>query len=403
MVAVARVKRHRVVVHVHSERPLTEVKADLREGLAGVLRPLHVGVDHPHGVFGARVHINFRVVGRAASTFTRGAFPGRAVVVGLVEAHRVVRRRRIHRGKLGRGRATGAATTATACRGLGINQRIHAAGLFRVGRQCDTSHFSGRQTVGQLCPVATTVGGLEDAAIGTAANHLADVTTTLVGAREDRVRVARVKREVREAGVLVDVQHTVPGRATVGRLVDAAVAAGRKERALRGDPDDVRVVRIDQNLADVLGVGQARPRPRLAGVGGLVEAVAKVRRPLALVFTRAEPKDVRVLRINHDAAHVVRRVVLEDGLEAHATINRLPDTAERRGDVPDVRVFGIDGDVLHPSRHDVGGQGAPRHGIERVGGQPLCGCLPRRVDRHRGHECHREYYRKSFHHLFESP
>ena len=40
-----------------------------------------------------------------------------------------------------------------------------------------------------------------------------------------------------------------------------AIAAGRPQRPLRGDVHDVRVARIDLDVADVLGVGEADARP----------------------------------------------------------------------------------------------------------------------------------------------
>ena len=62
------------------------------------------------------------------------------------------------------------------------------------------------------------------------------------------------------------------------------------------DVDDVRVARIDDDVLDVLGVLEAHPLPRLAGVGRLVDAVAEADAALIVVLAGAEPDDVRVLR-----------------------------------------------------------------------------------------------------------
>ena len=73
------------------------------------------------------------------------------------------------------------------------------------------------------------------------------------------------------------------------------------QRALRRDEHDVRVARVDHDLADVLGRGQADLGPGLARVHGLVDAVAEVGAALAGVLTRAQPDHVGVFRI-HDHA-----------------------------------------------------------------------------------------------------
>ena len=94
---------------------------------------------------------------------------------------------------------------------------------------------------------------------------------------------------------VVDLQHLLPGRAAVGRLVDAALAAGPEERAGRRDEHDVVVDRIDDDAVDVPRLAQPHVAPRLAAVGRLVDAVAP-RRALAVVrFAGADPDEVGIL------------------------------------------------------------------------------------------------------------
>ena len=71
---------------------------------------------------------------------------------------------------------------------------------------------------------------------------------------------------------------------------------------------------------------------------------------LAVVLARAEPEDVRVLRIDGDAAEREDAVVVEDRREGDAAVRRLPEAAERRRDVPDARVLRVDLDVDDAAR-----------------------------------------------------
>jgi hypothetical protein len=57
--------------------------------------------------------------------------------------------------------------------------------------------------------------------------------------------------DIRDAGVVVDMQHPPPVLPAVVRLVEPALAAGGPEWAFRGNVDDVAIARIDEDPADV--------------------------------------------------------------------------------------------------------------------------------------------------------
>ena len=92
--------------------------------------------------------------------------------------------------------------------------------------------------------------------------------------RVDDVRVRRIDVDVVAAGVLVLVQDLLERLAAVGRAEDAALLVRAVRMAEHRDEQPVRIARIDGDLRDLLRVAQAEVRPRLAGVGGLVDAVA---------------------------------------------------------------------------------------------------------------------------------
>src|SRR5207253_7121363 len=119
---------------------------------------------------------------------------------------------------------------------------------------------------------------------------------------------------VGDAGVFADVEDLLPELAAVGGLVEAAVATGRPERALRGDVDDIAVARIDDDLADVLGFGEADVLPRLAAVVGAVDAVAIADATLAVVLAAADPDGLGVFGVEGDGADGVGALAVEEGV-----------------------------------------------------------------------------------------
>src|SRR5581483_1768897 len=109
--------------------------------------------------------------------------------------------------------------------------------------------------------------------------------------------------------------------------VEAAFAAGSPERSLGRDVDGVGVARIDDDFADMLGRLQAEDFPALAAVVGAIDAVAVADAPLAVVLAGADPDDVRILRIEDDRADGVRAFVVEDRRPGDAGVVGLPDAA----------------------------------------------------------------------------
>src|SRR6185503_19303952 len=407
VIRVGRIEADDVVIDVHAGLVL---EAGLLPGLAAVLTPVEIGVHRPDRVGAVRVDEDLLVVGRAAAAVPLAAALRRLILigVGVRRRHRVVRARHVRAapaaagigrdladarpraarviraieprfiddrpGRRRRGRRA-TAEAAAAARRLGADQRVDARRVLRIHAERDPADVVFGQSLRQLRPLLARVGALPDAALGAAADHLPHGAAALIRGCVDDVGVARVEHDVADAGVVADVQHPLPFRAAVGRLVETALAARRPQRALRSDVDDVGVARVDQDLADVLGGGQPHALPRLAGVGGLVDAVPEMRAALAGVFTGAEPDDAGVFRIDDDAAEREGAAVVEDRREGRAAVAGFPQAAEGRRDVPDVRILRIDGDVLHAARgnrrtdaaelealQDLGRQAVPRRG-----------------------------------------
>src|SRR5262249_59115205 len=155
-----------------------------------------------------------------------------------------------------------------------------------------------------------------------------------------------------DGGVVADIEDLLPELAAVGGLVETAVAAGRPERPLGGDIDNVAVARIDDDLADVLRPREADVLPRLAAIVGAVDAVAVADAALTIVLARADPDGVGVLRIEGDGADGVGALAIEDGVPGGAGVGGLPDAARGDGDVPGGAVLRVDGERRDATRRD---------------------------------------------------
>src|SRR6185312_14898537 len=126
-------------------------------------------------------------------------------------------------------------------------ERIHAFWVSRVNTKRDASDVVLRQTVRELRPGLAGVGGLVDAALGTTANHLSNGSSTLVRGGVQKVGILDVEHDVADAGVRTDRQHRIPGGSAVSGLVESPLTAGRPQRALRRNVNDVGIARVDDD------------------------------------------------------------------------------------------------------------------------------------------------------------
>src|SRR5262249_52237830 len=117
------------------------------------------------------------------------------------------------------------------------------------------------------------------------------------------------------------------------------------QRPLGGDVDGAGVARVEEDLADVLGLLQADLVPGLAAVDGFVDAVAVADRALAVVLAGAYPDDVGVLRVQGDVADRVGALFVENGRPGGAGVLGLPDAAAGDRDIVVSAVGGVDGEA----------------------------------------------------------
>ena len=120
---------------------------------------------------------------------------------------------------------------------------------------------------------------------------------------------------------------------------------------------------------------KAHVRPGLAGVDGLVDAVAGVRAPGAVGLARPDPDDVRVGRGHGHIADRELRLAVEDRLEGRPVVDRLPDAAVPRPDVERVEMIagrGVrHGEARHPGPGPEGAEGPASEALEKIFGDPV--------------------------------
>src|SRR4051794_29637727 len=90
----------------------------------------------------------------------------------------------------------------------------------------------------------------------------------------DDARVGEVQREVHHPGFRAAEEDVLPGRPTVLRAIDAALRVRSVRMTECADIDEVRIRRMDTDLADIARLGEAHMPPRPPAVHGFVDTVA---------------------------------------------------------------------------------------------------------------------------------
>ena len=233
----------------------------------------------------------------------------------------------------------------------GFDGGVDVVGVDRRDRESDLSHVAAREAALDLAPGRTAVRRLVDAGFRSAGEERPGTTTPLIGRRPQDVGVVRMDLEVGRSGVRRNLENECPALAAVGGLEDATLAARRPQRSFRGDPDGVRVARVHDDLADVLGAIESQLLEALAAVPAAIDAVTPANVSTAHVLSGAHPDGVGCARVERHGADRVGAVVVEDRRPGRAGVDRLPDSTGAGGDVPGVRALGVHRDVRDAARH----------------------------------------------------
>src|SRR6185369_17753158 len=103
--------------------------------------------------------------------------------------------------------------------------------------------------------------------------------------------------------------------------------------AQRSDPGDVRIRRIEDDAADVLGGVEPEVGPGAPGVDGTINTVAHADRVVQIPFAGAGPDDHGIRLEDGERTDRGDRLLVEERLPGGTAVDRLPDAARGAANV----------------------------------------------------------------------
>ena len=189
----------------------------------------------------------------------------------------------------------------------------------------------GESAALDLAPGLAAVRRLPQRRARTAALEEIRAARPLPRRRVERVRIARVHRDVDEARLVADELAQLPGLSAVDRLVESAFRVRGPGRADRRDVRDVRIRRMNDDASDVLRLLETDRLPGDAAVDRLVHAPARRDAVARVALTRSDVDDLRIARRDRDVADRCDRHVIPQRDERRAGVDRLPHAAGGAG------------------------------------------------------------------------
>ena len=220
-------------------------------------------------------------------------------------------------------------------------------------RQADSPQLSlGPAVAGEPFPGDAAVAGSVDGAARP--DERCEVAQPRMDARlprgrEDDARVGGIGREVDDAGRIVDGERAPPALAAVAGAEHAAFRVRSEQVPERRDQHDIRIARVDEDLADVARALEADVTPALAAVARAVDAVAGGDVVARVRLAGADVEDARIRRRNRERADGTGRLSVEDRRERVPRVDALPHAAAGGAEVERLGLVGNAGRRRRPA------------------------------------------------------
>src|SRR5580692_6582250 len=228
--------------------------------------------------------------------------------------------------------------------GRGVNQRIDA--IWIAGRNAKSNPTQAlrvcRQTFVERIPGFAAVGGLEQTP-AVAFERAAGGPGRAAGrphVRIENLRIFGIEGEVGGTGVIIFVENFLPGSPAVAGAEDAALGVWPVRMAEDGNENAIGILRVDDDVGDLLAVAQAQVLPGFSAVAGFVDAVAGGKIGTAETFAAAHINNVSIARRDGKRADGAGGLTVEDGEPGATGIGGFPDAAVVYADVKEIWIAG---------------------------------------------------------------
>ncbi len=249
--------------------PVDAADTGVDKRLAAVVGDVKRDAEDVDALVVVRVHANLPVIERPRHQVVE-LLPALALVVGTEDAALV--------DVGGVGLRHLAAVVHRAVGLVGLHDGVDDARVLAVDRDAAAAERAVGQPRGHFLPCLAAVRGLAETGVRPPLRFRAAagerVAPHRVGRGVQGFRIGGVHRQVDETGVLVDELDTGPRLAAIISLEQAALLVRTPHVSESGDVNDLRILRVHDDTADVARLFEAHVRPRLAAVDGLVDAVA---------------------------------------------------------------------------------------------------------------------------------
>ena len=150
--------------------------------------------------------------------------------------------------------------------------------------------------------------------------------------------IRRSHRQIAHPNLRPLIERMRPCLAAISRLEHAPLRIRPIRVPQCSDIDDVRVLRIDHDPADLSRFTQPDVRPRLSAVDGLVDPVSRCQIAANVRLACARVNDQRIRRSHRQRSNRRHRLTVEHRNPCQTRICRLPDAAVDRPEVKRVAI-----------------------------------------------------------------